>query len=44
MSVPANQQHYSENGSMPVSITIRDVPNETRDILASRAAQSGRSL
>jgi antitoxin FitA len=44
MSVLANQQHHSKNSSMPVSITIRDVPNETRDILASRAAQSGRSL
>ena len=44
MSLLANQQHHSENSSMPVSITIRDVPNETRDILASRAAQSGRSL
>lgn len=29
---------------MPVSITIRDVPNETRDELAARAARSGRSL
>jgi hypothetical protein len=29
---------------MTVSITIRDLPNETRDVLASRAAQSGRSL
>ena len=33
-----------QNDSMPVSITIRDVPKETRDILAARAAQSGRSL
>jgi plasmid stability protein len=44
ISLLANQQHHSENSSMPVSITIRDVPNETRDLLASRAAQSGRSL
>jgi plasmid stability protein len=44
IDVLANQQHHSENSSMAVSITIRDVPNETRDILASRAAQSGRSL
>lgn len=29
---------------MSVSITIRDVPNETRDELAARAVSSGRSL
>jgi plasmid stability protein len=29
---------------MPVSITIRDVPDDTRNELASRAARSGRSL
>ena len=29
---------------MAVSITIRDVPEATRDELAARAAQSGRSL
>jgi len=29
---------------MPISITIRDVPNATRDELAARAAASGRSL
>jgi antitoxin FitA len=29
---------------MPTSITIRDVPDETRDELAARAAQTGRSL
>ncbi|HEY5856973.1 MAG TPA: hypothetical protein VIW24_23755 [Aldersonia sp.] len=29
---------------MPVSITIRGVPEETRDELAARAARSGRSL
>lgn len=29
---------------MSKSITIRDVPNETRDELAARAARSGRSL
>jgi hypothetical protein len=40
----AKQQHYRETDSMTVSITIRDVPNETRDVLASRAALSGRSL
>jgi plasmid stability protein len=35
------QQQYS--GSM-VSITIRDVPQETRNELASRAARQGQSL
>jgi antitoxin FitA len=29
---------------MPTSITIRDVPDETRDELAARAAATGRSL
>jgi len=29
---------------MAISITIRDVPEETRDELASRAALTGRSL
>ena len=29
---------------MTKSITIRNVPNETRDELAARAARSGRSL
>ncbi|HXF72407.1 MAG TPA: hypothetical protein VNO79_07355 [Actinomycetota bacterium] len=29
---------------MPVSITIRDVPDEVRDALAARAAREGRSL
>jgi plasmid stability protein len=29
---------------MSISITIRDVPREVRDELASRAARSGRSL
>ncbi|MEO5535251.1 MAG: hypothetical protein ABIR17_08990 [Pseudolysinimonas sp.] len=29
---------------MTISITIRDLPNETRDVLAARAARSGRSL
>jgi len=32
------------NAGMTVSITIRDVPNKTRDELASRAAAGGRSL
>jgi antitoxin FitA len=30
--------------SMPVSMTIRDVPDETRDVLAARAARAGQSL
>ena len=29
---------------MPVSVTIRDVPDETRDVLAARAARAGQSL
>lgn len=29
---------------MPRSITVRDVPDDTRDELASRAALTGRSL
>jgi antitoxin FitA len=29
---------------MPVSMTIRDVPDATRDTLAARAARSGQSL
>ena len=29
---------------MPISITIRSVPDEVRDELAARAARSGRSL
>ena len=29
---------------MSISITIRNVPNDTRDVLASRAALVGRSL
>lgn len=29
---------------MPVSMTIRDVPDEVRDELAARAAQAGQSL
>lgn len=27
-----------------VNVTIRDVPNDVRDVLAARAARSGRSL
>jgi antitoxin FitA len=29
---------------MPVSVTIRDVPDETRRVLAARAARAGQSL
>jgi plasmid stability protein len=29
---------------MPVAITVRDVPDEVRDELASRAARDGKSL
>ena len=32
------------NACMTTSITIRDVPDETHDELAARAARSGRSL
>lgn len=32
------------NACMPTAITIRDVPDETRDELAARAAATGRSL
>jgi len=41
--VIAKQQHQQQNACM-VSITIRDVPQETRNELAARAARSGRSL
>ena len=33
-----------QNTSMPTSITVRDVPDETRNELAARAARPGRSL
>jgi antitoxin FitA len=39
----ANDQEQLQNACVP-AITIRDVPNETRDQLAERAAASGRSL
>jgi antitoxin FitA len=32
------------NAAMSKSITVRDVPDETRERLASRAAATGRSL
>lgn len=37
-------QHWLHNASVSTSITIRDVPDQTRDELASRAALTGRSL
>ncbi len=33
-----------QTASMPISMTIRDVPEATRDELAARARRSGRSL
>jgi plasmid stability protein len=39
----AFRQRSLQNAAM-AAITIRDVPDETRDELASRAALSGRSL
>jgi antitoxin FitA len=33
-----------QDAIMPTSITVRDVPDETRNELAARAARSGRSL
>jgi plasmid stability protein len=33
-----------QNAIMPTSIIVRDVPDETRNELAARAARSGRSL
>ena len=33
-----------QNASMPVQITIRDVPNEVKDELAARAALEGKSM
>jgi len=34
----------SQNASMPVQITIRDVPEKVRDELAARAALQGKSM
>ena len=39
----ANDREQLQNACMP-AITIRDVPSETRDLLAERASASGRSL
>ena len=43
-SLIAEQQLRMHNACMSTSITIRDVPDETHDELAARAARSGRSL
>lgn len=37
-------RYCMHNAAMGLSITIRDVPDETRDELAMRAARTGRSL
>jgi len=42
--VLADQQQQQHDDIMPTSITIRDVPDETRDELAARAALRGMSL
>ena len=39
----ADDEEQLQNACMP-AITIRDVPDDTRDLLAERAAASGRSL
>ena len=38
------QRQQAQQNACMVSITIRDVPQEARNELASRAARSGRSL
>jgi antitoxin FitA len=40
----ADSCDWQHNDAMATAITIRDVPDEVRDELASRAALSGRSL
>ena len=40
----AYRMHYLHFDVMPKTITIRGVPDETRDELAARAALTGRSL
>lgn len=42
--VLAKCMHAQHIGSMPKSITIRDVPDDVRDELAARAARAGQSL
>lgn len=39
----AKQQRAQQNACM-AAITIRDIPDDTRDELAARAARSGRSM
>jgi len=36
--------HRLQNDSMPVQITVRDVPERVRDELAARAASRGQSM
>ena len=43
-TVIAQRCDCMHNSSMPTSITIRNVPDEVRDELASRAALGGKSL
>ncbi len=40
----ANHMHKCHNASMPVQITIRNVPDEVRAELAARAALEGKSM
>ena len=40
----AKRLQQRQNASVPTTITIRNVPDDTRDELAARAARSGRSL
>jgi antitoxin FitA len=40
----ATRQVRRQNDAVSTSITVRDVPDQTRDELASRAALTGRSL
>ena len=40
----AKRNHRWQNASMTVQITIRGVPQRTRDQLAQRAAAEGRSM
>lgn len=44
MRVLAFRQRTQHDAAMPKSITIRDVPDETSEELAARAALTGRSL
>ena len=44
MVQPIAERQQQQHNACMVSITIRDVPQETRNELAARAARSGRSL